>query len=143
MTHRYWPGYRADKGLVMNASLLFDAIKQSDMTDEQKDAILAKMSAYDSSFRTTNYSIKETILQVLREEARPMRIKELRGANYNHHTWSYDGPLGVYTHQRINAHMRQLIMAGLVKRSVIKTGRTIETNSGKTIEETFVTFEII
>lgn len=140
----FYPQYRPDRGLVDGTQEMLQAIKEANLPTEYKNAILAKMAAYDCGEASTNLHIKETILTTLEMKQRPMQVKEFIGEydGTGYYPWDGNGVLGHFPHQRVNAHMRQLVMAGLVKRSKVETGREIEIKPGKFIKETIVVFEL-
>lgn len=121
---------------------MIDAIKACDLPARFKYAVLAKMSSNDSFRDEANHFVRETILRVLEEAGRPMRVSELTYGDCENRIKNPDAPLYQYTTQRVTAQMRFLMCAGLVKRTEVKTGRTIEVKPGKFVEEIIAYFEI-
>lgn len=119
-----------------NSSNMMTAIKECNLPDEYKFAVLAKMADYESYQDISNLHIKEVILRELTEQARPMRVMDFVREENN-------GSLTDFCSQKVSAHLRQLVGAGLVRRTEKKTGKKFEIQPGKFVEESVAYFEIM
>ena len=132
----YYPAQPELFFTLPNFSNLMDAVKECNLPDEYKFAVLAKMANYESYQDISNLHIKETVLRELTEQARPMRVMDFVREENN-------GTLSGFCSQKVSAHLRQLVGAGLVRRTEKKTGKMFEIEPGKFVEESVAYFEIV
>lgn len=130
----FFPENREDLWLGDEVKML-NAIKESNLPEEYKFAVLAKMCDLDTAKGHLDNFIKETILRVLTQENRPMRISEFNVEP--------DTPCYYYSNQKIGAMMHELVVHRMVKRMVVKTGNKIEVAPNKIIDEEVIYFEIV
>lgn len=134
MTNKiFWRDRVADYTMTPGYYEMMDAIKDSNLPDEYKFAILAKMADYDSRMDEMENAIRETILQELYNAKEGMRISDLAKSSLL---------LSDFPIQKITGIMRSLIWAKLVCRDEILTGRKITVAPNKEIEEKQVIFRI-
>lgn len=142
-TNNLWRQDRRDYSMNPNIYKMFDAIKNSNIDEDTKYAILAKMTGYDSIKDEADSTIRETVLRILTETHKPMRVSEFTYGNVNAHFVDPNAPLCDFTTQRVTAQMRFLVCAGLVMRIEMRTGRKIEVANGKLIDEIVAFYQII
>ena len=130
----FFPENREDLWLGEENKMI-NAIKESNLPEEYKFAVLAKMCDLDTAKGHLDNFIKETILRVLTQENRPMRISEFNAEP--------DAPCYYYSNQKIGAMMHELVVHRMVKRMVVKTGKRIEVAPNKIIDEEVIYFEIV
>lgn len=123
-----WREWREDYSSPERESEMLKAIRASNLPEEFKPAVLAKMAHFDSFKDEQDNYVRETILKALTAAGRPMRVSEL--------THDEDAPLHNHTVQKVTAQMRFLHSMSLVNRMEIKSGKTIEVAPGKFVEET-------
>lgn len=142
-TTNLWRQNNRDYSMNPNIYQMFNAIKNSNIDEDTKYAILAKMAGYDSSDDETNSAIRETILRVLTETHKPMRVSEFTYGNVETHCENPNVPLYDFTIQRVTAQMRFLVCAGLVARMEMLTGRKIEIEGNSLFDEVIAFYQII
>ena len=111
---------------------IFEEVKNSNLCEATKLAVLAHMSGLESRQKENNRSIRKTILQTLMTAEQPVRISDL--------THAENCPLDDYTVQRVSAQMKCLVQAGLVERLETPTGKMVEVAPNKSVAEIITTF---
>lgn len=105
---------------------LIDAVRESNIPDELKPAIYAKLSCYDYDKALENTILKEKILYALTGCDAPVRING----------FFVNCPNAVFpnlTTQKVSALLRDLVDAGAVERSEVKSDIPMTLPNGKTI----------
>lgn len=130
----FFPENREDL-LLGDEVKMINAIKESNIPEEYKIAVLAKMCDLDTAKGHLDNYIRETILRVLAQEKRPMRILEF--------TIGPNAPFYYYSNQKISAIMHELVVHKVVRRTVVNTGGKIEVAPNKFVDEKVIYFEIV
>ena len=130
----FFPENREDLWLGDEVKML-NAIKESNLPEEYKIAVLAKMCDLDTARGHLDNYMRETILRVLMQEKRPMRISEF--------TVGSDAPFYYYSNQKVSAMMCELVTHRMVKRIEVNTGNKIEVAPNKFVDEKIIYFEIV
>ena len=114
---------------------LVNAVRESNIPDDLKPAIYAKLSCYDNTKALENTILKEKILYALANCAVPVRING----------FFVNCPNAVFpdlTTQKVSALLRELVDAGAVERSEVKSDISITLPNGKIIFPTVAYFAI-
>ena len=114
---------------------LVNAVRESNIPDELKPAINAKLSAYDKAKTLENTILKEKILHALADCDTPVRING----------FFVNCPNAVFpdlTTQKVAALLRELVDAGAVERSEVKSDVPMTLPNGKIIFPTVAYFAI-
>ena len=114
---------------------LVNAVRESNISDELKPAINAKLSAYDKAKTLENTILKEKILHALADCDTPVRING----------FFVNCPNAVFpdlTTQKVAALLRELVDAGAVERSEVKSDVPMALPNGKIIFPTVAYFAI-
>lgn len=114
---------------------LVNAVRESNISDELKPAINAKLSAYDKAKTLENTILKEKILRVLADCDAPVRING----------FFVNCPNAIFpdlTTQKVAALFRELVDAGAVERIEAKSDTPMTLPNGKIIFPTVAYFAI-
>ncbi len=114
---------------------LIDAVRESNIPDDFKPAIYAKLSCYDYTKALENTILKEKILYALAGCDAPVRING----------FFVNCPNAVFpnlTTQKVSALLKDLVDAGTVERSEIKSDIPMTLPNGKIIFPTTAYFAI-
>ena len=114
---------------------LVNAVRESNISDELKPAINAKLSAYDKAKTLENTILKEKILHALADCDTPVRING----------FFVNCPNAVFpdlTTQKVAALLRELVDAGAVERIEAKSDTPMTLPNGKIIFPTVAYFAI-
>lgn len=114
---------------------LVNAVRESNISDELKPAINAKLSAYDKAKTLENTILKEKILRVLAGCDAPVRING----------FFVNCPNAIFpdlTTQKVAALFRELVDAGAVERIEAKSDTPMTLPNGKIIFPTVAYFAI-
>lgn len=116
-------------------SNLVNAVRESNIPDDLKPAIYAKLSACVSAKTLENTILKEKILRVLADCDAPVRING----------FFVNCPNAIFpnlTTQKVSALLRDLVDAGAVERSEVKSDISMTLPNGKIIFPTTAYFAI-
>lgn len=113
---------------------LIEALKNCNLSESDKIALLAKVASYDSKKENEDCYIRETIMNTLIENNKPMRVMDFIKEE--------NAPLHKYTAQRVNAQMQNLFCAGVINRFEKETDKKIEVAPDYFVSEIITYFEI-
>lgn len=114
---------------------LTNAVRESNIPEELKPAIYAKLSCYDRAKILENTILKEKILYALADCGTPVRIN---GFFVNCENAVFPD----LTTQKVSALLRELVDAGVVERSEVKSDIPMTLPNGKIIFPTTTYFAI-
>lgn len=114
---------------------LINAVRDSNIPDEFKPAIYAKLSCYDYTKALENTILKEKILYALADCDAPVRIN---GFFVN----CENAVFPTLTTQKVSALLKDLVDAGAVERIEVKSDFPMTSRNGKTFFPVTVYFAI-